>query len=264
MQDAVEVDDLDQLGGAELVEQLRDVDRAGPESGAPRARSDVARTDASSRCCCRWSAAEGRALAPGILQPAGDLAQRGQAVRRIPRRPGAVPAGRPARWPASAQLQASKQPGPVSLRGVTLRERSQLGPVGGGLCPQLRGAQRELELIQDRQPAAAGGEQAARVARPPRPAVPRRASRWPGTSRGRAAGSARPRRDGDRRHGRRPRSSATRPASRCAWVASAEPSASSRPASRSAARSNWADTGRPHNGPGASTSPAWACPQAFC
>ena len=51
----------------------------------------------------------------------------------------------------------------MSPRSMTLREYSQFGPVSGGLCPQFRGAQGELKLIQDRQPAAAGSEQAARV-----------------------------------------------------------------------------------------------------
>ena len=39
----------------------------------------------------------------------------------------------------------------MSPRSMTLREYSQFGPVGGGLCSQFRGAQGELELIQDRQ-----------------------------------------------------------------------------------------------------------------
>ena len=51
----------------------------------------------------------------------------------------------------------------MSPRGMTLRQYGQFGPVGGGLGPQFGGAQGELELIQDRQPAAAGGEQAARI-----------------------------------------------------------------------------------------------------
>ena len=98
--------------------------------------------------------------------------------------------------------------------------------MGGGLGSQFGGAQGELELIQDRQPAAAGGEQAARIGGrlgPQRLAEP-------------AAGASQRRTAPPALRGRaqmtiglipRPRSSATRPPSKWACVASAEPSASS-------------------------------------
>ena len=48
---------------------------------------------------------------------------------------------------------------------MALREYGQFGAVCGGLCPKLGSAQAEPVFIKHAEPAAADGEEAARVAR---------------------------------------------------------------------------------------------------
>ena len=101
---------------------------------------------------------------PGPVQAAGHVAERGQvgleggvvgrAGRgdRVSRRPPALAPG-------------EHQPGAAGTQGGPLRECREFGPVRGGLCPQFRGAQCDLVLVEDGQAAPAGGEQPAPVAR---------------------------------------------------------------------------------------------------
>ena len=93
---------------------------------------------------------------------AGYLAQRGKAgvelrVGRGPYRGNRERGGPPAFTPGE------QQPRPVRPRGMALGQPGQFGAVRGGLRPQFRRTEGEPVLVQDLKPAAAGGEQAARI-----------------------------------------------------------------------------------------------------
>ncbi len=104
------------------------------------------------------------ALAPGVLQPDADLAQRGQAgvLLRLGRGPYR---GHGQRGGPPALAPAEQQPRPAGPGGMTLGQHGQLGAVRGGPGAQLGRAQREPVLVQDLQPAAAGGQHSAWIGR---------------------------------------------------------------------------------------------------
>ena len=149
-------------------------------------------------------------------------------------------------------------------RGVTLGQRGQFGAVRGGLGPQFRRAQGEPVLVQDLQPAAARGQQPARLGRglgPQRFAEPAAGARHRRTAPPAPGG-----------HDEMTIGVITAAEFQChppsqqmrlRRLAGAE-RPSSRAAARSAARSNWADTGPAAYRARTRTSPACACHQALC
>ena len=165
VQSAVDVDDLDQLGGAELVKQVRRAER-GLARGVRR-RGTAARwrappspaaaaPAASDVLCLPWLRASSRSLvtvrsaarlALSSASASGRTAGTARAVAR------------------QRSLQVSRSRGRRCLRGVALRERGQLGAVHGGLRPEFGGAEGEPVLVQDLQPPAAGGQHPARTVR---------------------------------------------------------------------------------------------------
>ncbi len=189
--------------GAELIEQIR---RCSTAAGPP--------APALARGLRSAARARDRALEPQLLplergrraRPAAAPCSSSLVTWRSAARP-ALSSGvgrRPHRRDGQrggppALAPGQQQPGPAGPRGVPLRERGQLGAVRGGLRPQFRRAQGEPVLVQDLEAAAAGGQQAARIAgglRPQRLAEP---AAGPGHRRAAPAAARPPRSDGGRR-----------------------------------------------------------------
>ena len=96
-------------------------------------------------------------LAPRLVQPLHDVAQRGQIriefhVRKRPHRRDRQRGGPPALTPGE------QQPRPVHPHRMALAEGGQLGTVSSGLRPQFRRTEGKPVFVQDRQPVAAGGK----------------------------------------------------------------------------------------------------------
>ena len=164
VQGAVHIDDLDEQGRAQLIQQFRDLHGWASRIGAPRGPQRAAAHHLLQPPLFPLQRGRPHALALRLLQLAGDLAERGQAgaklrVGRRPHRRDRQGGGPPPFTPGE------QQPRPVRVRGMALGQHGQFGAMRGGLGPQLRGPQGEPVLVQDLKTAAAGGEQAARIAR---------------------------------------------------------------------------------------------------
>src|SRR6266700_7886279 len=159
VQVAVDLDDLDQARGADLLQQGLDLQLvpvaagAAGAAGAHGAGADVA----FQTLPLVLEGGRRRALSAGVLEAAHDLAQGRQValelvvVRRPDRR------DRQGRRPPSF-APGEQAPWPPSLEGMPLRQGRQLGAVRGGLSPQLRRAQGVPVLVEQVEPLPAGVE----------------------------------------------------------------------------------------------------------
>ena len=157
-------DDLDELATAELADQLPEVDGyLGVVSATPSPQRAGAH-QAFEPSLFPAQRHRRHAFAPRLLQFAGYLAQRGQTGTKLRIGWGAHRGDRQGSGPP-AFTPGEQQPRLVCLRGMALGQRGQFGAMCGGLGPQFRRAQGEPMLVQNRKPAAAGGQQAARIGR---------------------------------------------------------------------------------------------------
>ncbi len=142
MQDAVDVYDLGQLGGAQCIQQLRDADggRAlvrdttrAQRTGAHHALEALPFPIEPGLFLLRGYAR--RVLALCLVQPPHDAAQcRETSLEfRVGQRPHR---GNRERGGAPALTPGQQQPRPVRPRCLALREHGQLSAVRGGLCSQ--------------------------------------------------------------------------------------------------------------------------------